>query len=226
MLMIEDYYARKTFDPPPTVSREPERRLPDIDRDPARRLAIDACSGPPLVCAKQRATREIDNQFNGRGCVSCHVVVVDPASTDPHDRYQVTPVRLGYDYFPEARFPHKAHSIQGKLTGDAACESCHAARQSTLSTELLLPNVDNCLQCHRDRDGPVSITAPSLRPASLVPTAAAAPQLPVNAARGDATGGDAAAGATETRKIVTLQCISCHVYHPAAISPEAHLAAE
>jgi hypothetical protein len=223
MLMIEDYYSHKTFDPPKEVEREPTRRLPDIERDPARRLEIDSCSGPPLQCARQRATREIENQFNGRGCVSCHVVVVDTKSSDLHDRYQVTPVKLGYNYFPDSRFPHKSHLVQGKLSGDAACETCHAARKSTVSTELLLPNVDNCLQCHRDRAGGDAVatlvtTAKLVKPAALVPTATAAP---ANAAP-SADGAEPAAAAT--RKIVTLQCISCHVYHPTAISPVTHLA--
>jgi hypothetical protein len=223
MLMIVDYYARKTFDPPKVAEREPERRLPDIDRDPARQLEIDACNGPPLVCARQRASREIDNQFNGRGCVSCHVVVdtksgdpVDSKTGDLHERYQVTPVRLGYDYFPDSRFPHKSHLIQGKLSGDAACETCHAARKSTVSTELLLPNVDNCLQCHRDRAGGDAVAtlvtaAKRANPAALVPTATAAPAA-------------TAADVDGSRKIVTLQCISCHVYHPTAISPGTRLA--
>jgi predicted CXXCH cytochrome family protein len=179
------------------------------------------------VCARQRAAREIENQFNGRGCVSCHVVV-DTKSSDLHDRYQVTPVKLGYNYFPDSRFPHKSHLIQGKLSGDAACETCHGARKSTVSSELLLPNVDNCLQCHRDRAGgdavATLVTAAKLvGPAALVPTAAAATASAATAvAAPSADGSEPAAAAA--RKIVTLQCISCHVYHPTAISPATRLA--
>jgi predicted CXXCH cytochrome family protein len=193
MLMIEDYFARKFSDPAPAPTRKQERRVPDLDRDPSSQMEVDICTGSTVVCARQRASREIEKQFNGSGCVSCHVVV-DSKDADLHDRFQVTPVRLGYDYFPEARFPHKAHEIQGKLTGDAACEFCHASRKSEHSTDLLLPNVDLCLQCHRDR------TAADIMPAKLVNSASGSPSS------------DAA-----PQKIVSLQCISCHAYHPKAL---------
>jgi predicted CXXCH cytochrome family protein len=193
MLMIEDYFARKFSDPAPAPTRMPERRLPDLERDPSRHTEVDNCAGSTVICARQRAAREIENQFNGRGCVSCHVVT-DTKSADIHERFLVNPVRLGYDYFPEARFPHDSHAIQGKLTGDAACEACHAARKSQSAVELLLPNVDQCLKCHRDRAG-----------------ADAAPIV---------------AHEKEAPKIVPLQCISCHAYHPTALLVSAHLTEE
>jgi len=193
MLMLEDYFARKYSDPPPTAARTPVRRLPDLERDPSRRIEVDTCVGSAVVCARQHARAEIENQFTGRGCVSCHVVV-DTHSADLHDRFQVTPVRLGYDYFREARFPHKTHEVQGKLTRDAACESCHAAQKSTEARKLLLPDIDGCLQCHRDRQGSPDIAAPRVT--------------------GSPSNVDAV---RELPKIVPLQCISCHAYHPMAI---------
>lgn len=201
MLMIEDYFARKYSDPPPVAARAPVRRLPDLERDPSRRAEVDTCTGPAVACARQHARAEIENQFTGRGCISCHVVV-DSHRPDLHERFQVTPVRLGYDYFPEARFPHKTHEIQGKLTGDAACESCHAARKSTEARDLLLPDIDRCLQCHRDRAGVAD------SPAAVTKMPGAAP------AHGDAP------------EIVSLRCVSCHVYHPTAILTTARTAEE
>ena len=184
MLMIEDYFARKYSDPAPVSSHVPARRLPDFARDPSRDQELDACTGSAVFCARQRTAAEIENQFARRGCVSCHVVL-DTKATDVHDRYQVTPVRLGYDYFPEVRFNHKSHLIQGKLSGDAACESCHASRRSKQSRDLLRPDIDKCLTCHRDKHSRDS--------------------TPVK---------------KDDRMIaekVTLQCVSCHLYHPTAI---------
>jgi predicted CXXCH cytochrome family protein len=201
MLMIEDYFARKYSDPAPVAARPAVRRLPDLERDPSRQTQVDRCTGPAVECARQRARTEIENQFTGRGCVSCHVVV-DTRNPDLHDRFQVTPVRLGYEYFPEARFPHKTHEIQGKLTGDEACESCHAARKSKEARDLLLPDIDRCLTCHRDRQGAQTL----------------APQKTSNPSGPDI--------GPEAPKIVTLQCISCHVYHPTAIMTTARRAEE
>ena len=184
MLMIEDYFARKYSDPPPVNAHVQARRLPDFARDPSRDAELDACTGSAVFCARQRAAAEIENQFARRGCVSCHVVV-DTQAKDTHERYQVTPVRLGFDYFAEVRFSHRSHRIQGKLTGDAACESCHAARRSKQSRDMLIPDIDNCLVCHRDKRQRDSTPLPA-----------------------------------DERKIsekVTLQCVSCHLYHPTAI---------
>jgi predicted CXXCH cytochrome family protein len=36
-------------------------------------------------------------------------------------------------------------------TGDMACKQCHAADQSSVSSDLLIPDLDNCLGCHSDR---------------------------------------------------------------------------
>jgi predicted CXXCH cytochrome family protein len=189
MLMIEDYFSHRYADPPPSTTFKPLRRLPDLARDPSRQAEIDTCSGSANACARQRAVAEIENQFNDRGCVSCHVVV-DTHSVDIHDRFEVTPVRLTRDYFPDASFDHKSHRMQGKQSGDAACESCHAAHQSKDSRELMLPDIDVCLTCHRDR-GSAGVSA-------------------------SGSGMLHAAGrAGADSQIVPVQCISCHAYHPA-----------
>jgi predicted CXXCH cytochrome family protein len=207
MLMIEDYFSHRYADPPPSRTFKPLRRLPDLARDPSRAAEVDTCSESANACARQRAVAEIENQFNDRGCVSCHDVV-DTHSVDIHDRFEVTPVRLERDYFPDASFDHKSHRIQGRKGGDAACESCHAAHLSKDSRDLMLPDIDACLTCHRDRDSGTDRNGASA-------TAAAA-----------TTGGAAAAGGGDA-EVVTLQCISCHAYHPAGgLTARAEIAAK
>jgi predicted CXXCH cytochrome family protein len=190
MAVIEDYFNRKFTDPPPKVEVARIRPRPDID--PNAKLDVDPCEGPVIACARGHAKAEIENQFNpkGRGCAGCHVVE-DTLNPDIHDRFHVTPVRLGSDYFPDLKFSHMTHRVQGKLSGDAACESCHGVRKSNESKDLLLPNVDKCLSCHRDFKGEGTVV-------SRTETAA------VNGQEG-------------VIKVVTLQCISCHVYHPTAL---------
>jgi predicted CXXCH cytochrome family protein len=194
MAVIEDYYVRKFTDPPPKVAVVSTRRRPDMDPD--AKMDVDPCVGPVIACAHSRAKAEIENQFamstppgNQRGCAGCHVVE-DNHSPDIHDRFQVTPVRLGSSYFPGVKFSHLTHRVQGKLTGDAACESCHPARKSAESKDLLIPNIAKCLSCHRDLKGQGTVVA----------QAAAGPVSTLQ----------------EVTKVVTLQCTSCHEYHPPA----------
>jgi Cytochrome c7 and related cytochrome c len=170
MLVIEDYFARKFIEPAPSAAHsEPLRRLPDREKDTA--VAADICTGPVFLCANRRATAEIENQFAGRGCVSCHTVT-DSHAKDIHDRFQVLPIRLTHDYFAEVRFSHKAHAIQKDLAGDDACLSCHEALKAKESSDVMIPDIPKCLECHGDR--PVSDR-------------------------------------------ITVQCVSCHTYHPMTI---------
>jgi len=166
--MIEDYFARKYGDPTlPVKECKQNRRIPDMP--PC--VPVDVCTGPPYLCAKHRAEAEIANQFAGRGCVSCHEVD-DSHASDIHERFEVIPVRLTKDYFEKARFSHRAHAVQKNLTGDDACLSCHKARDSKESAQVMIPDIDNCLQCHSD---------------------------------------------SYVKDQVTVQCVSCHGYHPKAL---------
>jgi predicted CXXCH cytochrome family protein len=145
ILLIQDYYARKAVDPNPTTSVVQRRRLPD---QPVEEETV--CSGSAFVCAMRRAQTEIDNQFKTKGCASCHKVT-DTHSNEVLDRFLVGPVRLTRDYFPDVHFSHRAHAVQNKKSGDAACLSCHAVQKSSSSADLFIPNLPKCLECHSER---------------------------------------------------------------------------
>jgi predicted CXXCH cytochrome family protein len=145
MLLIEDYYARQVIDPHPVndVPTVDRRRLPDHpDETPT-----NACKAATFDCAMQRARAQIDNQFTRRGCVSCHVVV-DTHAADVLERYQVTPIRLTFDYFPDAHFSHRSHEVQKGKTGDEGCLSCHGAVTAESSSVVMIPDLPKCLECH------------------------------------------------------------------------------
>jgi predicted CXXCH cytochrome family protein len=164
VLTLQDYFTRKFSDPNAGRPTRERRRLPGHEEEE------QTCSGAPFDCAMRSAHAEIENQFTRRGCVGCHVVV-DTKSESDYDRFQVYPIRFARDYFPAGRFDHRSHQIQGKLTGDAACLSCHKAKESQDSKDLMLPAMAKCEECHGDRP------------------------------------------AVEK---VTVQCVSCHSYHPPA----------
>ena len=79
-------------------------------------------------------------------------------NSEIYARYQVHPVRLATDYFSAGRFDHLAHQVMKGKTGDAACVTCHSADRSSQSTDLLIPDIDTCLLCHRDRPTPEHVT--------------------------------------------------------------------
>jgi predicted CXXCH cytochrome family protein len=143
ILLIQDYYTRQAVNPERRLDEREKRRLPDR-RDPEV-----VCTDSPVACAILRARTEVENQFSRRGCVSCHQVQ-DTGAAELADRFLVLPVRLTSDYFPTARFSHRAHAVQGEKTGDAACLTCHRADRSQQSTELLLPDIGRCTTCHGD----------------------------------------------------------------------------
>jgi predicted CXXCH cytochrome family protein len=143
VLTLQDYFTRKFSDPNAGRATRERRRLPGHDEEE------QTCTGVPFDCAMRSARAEIANQFTRRGCVGCHVVN-ETASDNVFEHYQVVPVRLARDYLPAAHFDHRSHLIQGNLTGDAACQSCHASKESKLSSELLLPTITKCEKCHGD----------------------------------------------------------------------------
>jgi hypothetical protein len=144
VLTLQDYFTRKFSDPNAGRPTRERRRLPGHDEEE------QTCNGAPFDCAMRSAHAEIENQFTRRGCVGCHTVV-DTQSENDFDRFQVQPIRFARDYFPAGRFDHRSHQIQGKLTGDDACLSCHKAKQSQDSKDLLLPAMGKCEECHGDR---------------------------------------------------------------------------
>ena len=144
VLTLQDYFTRKFSDPNAGKATRERRGLPGDEEEE------QTCSGAPFDCAMRSAHAEIENQFTRRGCVGCHLVV-DTKSESDFVRFQLYPIRFARDYFPAGRFDHRSHQIQGKLTGDAACLSCHKAKESQDSKDLLLPAMGKCEECHGDR---------------------------------------------------------------------------
>lgn len=144
LLVMEGHYMRLYADPTADLPKRDRRRLPDRARDAER------CDGPAYVCARERTAREAETQFTVRGCVTCHQVAVHETD-DLLGRYQVAPVKLTPDFYRTARFDHSAHLTQRDARADDACLTCHAADTSTASTDVLMPDIQQCVTCHGDR---------------------------------------------------------------------------
>ena len=71
----------------------------------------------------------------GGVCGECHI----PTTVDGEP--SVVPVFQRSHYFLNARFDHEAHEQED-------CSSCHAADSSNKATDLILPTLATCRECH------------------------------------------------------------------------------
>jgi len=89
---------------------------------------------------------KVDAIFSeGGACYDCHVIdrPKDIASLD----FKVRPISVSDAFYPRSPFNHEAHEINS-LT----CESCHAAKSSKTSDDILLPKINVCRDCHVGED--------------------------------------------------------------------------
>jgi len=98
-----------------------------------------------------RADQAVRQVFSpGGACFDCHQV--QPAAGGSL-AYGIRPVAFPTRYMLHGWFDHRAHLVtqrpgQRRQEGPAACLSCHRADASSDSSDLLLPNVASCRDCH------------------------------------------------------------------------------
>lgn len=93
----------------------------------------------------------------GGACFKCHdVEEVPPASKAPQARFKVLSVDTPPRRMPASVFRHAAHRL-------IACDSCHAGvRESTSASDILLPRIARCRECHADPGTPAKVNSPCL----------------------------------------------------------------
>ncbi len=130
---LDEYYSTLALkggydkhDAPPAVRRLPGKPLSDAQRLEALRWA-------------QRMTaRTASELIDKRSCKVCHTVTRTPEQSPG---WRIAPVRLASHWLPLARFSHAKHAT-------TACTDCHAARSSKQSSDVLLPGIGKCRECH------------------------------------------------------------------------------
>ena len=129
-VLIEYYSARLLGSDPDAVEqrvRRPGQRLSRADRD---RVAAEARTEALSVAA---------DLFERRACVNCHTVT----KSDGDVPWRVDAVKLTEQFFPHASFSHASHDSDAM-----SCDSCHGALQSSTATDVLIPDIDVCRDCH------------------------------------------------------------------------------
>ncbi|MDZ7687096.1 MAG: hypothetical protein U5O39_20830 [Gammaproteobacteria bacterium] len=146
VVALEEHYIRKHADPALRGDGDARGR-----RRPGRAESMQRCEGTALECGRQQALQEAISQFSRSGCVTCHEVSEDP-SQPILERWRVREVKLAEDWYPFSRFNHTVHLTRSRSQqeSEAACVSCHAAQTSEKSEDVLIPGLENCLQCHAE----------------------------------------------------------------------------
>lgn len=89
--------------------------------------------------AKQKAMSVGEDLFEDRVCATCHDVTKVRDGDSP--KWEIAPVRIADTWLPKSRFMHKKHETM-------LCTDCHDAGKSEESGDVLIPNIENCQQCH------------------------------------------------------------------------------
>ncbi len=135
--IVHDYYAARVLEGGLTVPGAPDsaRRRPGTPMTPEERE-------DGLEWAAAQAELELRAIMDVRLCGDCHVA---EASVEPDERgrtvWTVQGALLQRHWMPKAYFNHEPHFAMD-------CVSCHAAPTSKSSTDVLMPPIDSCRDCH------------------------------------------------------------------------------
>jgi len=128
--LVEYYSARLLGDDPAEVRQRLRRPGQSLTREDRDRVAAEA---------REQAMGVAADLFERRACATCHEV----SRADGELPWRVEPVKLTEVFFPHAKFSHAAHD-----TEVTDCAGCHAAGDSVAATDVLLPGIDTCRDCH------------------------------------------------------------------------------
>lgn len=135
--ILQEYYSREVLlgdAPAPEQTMRNARRPGQVSPMTAaqRSAGIDE--------AMRKADRAAADVFEKTTCKVCHEIVKvdDPSHESP---WQVQPVRLARVWMPKGWFTHAAHTSED-------CARCHAAEDSEKATDVLMPDVESCRDCH------------------------------------------------------------------------------
>jgi hypothetical protein len=137
---LDEFYARRALEgeikDPTAPTNLRTRRRPGQPVTPEIRQEA-------LSWARDKSRTVGESLFTGRACSVCHSVTPGRQADEP---WKVAPVRVAGVWFPKSHFDHASHTTM-------ECADCHKAETSTVSGNLLLPNIESCRTCHAGEAG-------------------------------------------------------------------------
>jgi predicted CXXCH cytochrome family protein len=95
-----------------------------------------------LALAARKARQVGTDLVEVRTCKTCHEVERSSApKSGAAPEYRITPVRQNLSYMPGARFDHNAHR-------QTKCANCHDVATSKKSSDVAMPTIKACRECH------------------------------------------------------------------------------
>ena len=88
-----------------------------------------------LQLAERKADRVSADLFEVRVCSTCHEVGRNDAG------WTIAPVRIASRWMPQARFSHRSHA-------QSKCADCHDVARSVDSSDVAIPDIKTCRECH------------------------------------------------------------------------------
>lgn len=134
---LEDYYSKLGLESNPEITRSNARarmaRRPGRENDNAEPTTV-------LAWARRQARLAGEDLLERTVCNSCHEVERNEDQT-AEIPWKVQPVKLNQSWMPASVFSHRAHRT-------TECSDCHQAETSEKSTDVLMPDIDICRDCH------------------------------------------------------------------------------
>ena len=120
----------------------PELAVPTRRRRPGQSAEPVAATPPAPLPARTRTEQALSGPAVKGQCATCHALEesVTPAEWD------IANVDFVHDWLSSARFDHKDH------LKDAKCGTCHAVGKSEKATDVAMPSMGTCLECHGSAD--------------------------------------------------------------------------
>jgi hypothetical protein len=132
---------------PQVVKRKRKRRIAGQNTNESRAAALsDSDRGIAIDWAKKEALIQMDTIFGVRLCGNCHEAIKAPDGAGV-ERWKVQPALIQRQWMVKGGFEHESHLAM-------ECTGCHEAPKSTKSSDVLMPPLTTCQDCHKGSDEP------------------------------------------------------------------------